>query len=79
MRSSRARRAAAVLGLWGVRLTARLESIAPRATLFVLLAAVIAFAPAIFGSFHLDDYSLLGDPAFTNGAGALEFGFPLAG
>jgi len=49
-----------------------LRVIPKRATLFVLLAAAIAFAPSIAGSFHLDDYSLLGDPAFTTFGGWAE-------
>ena len=51
---------------------ARLEGIALRSSLVLILAAVLAFAPAILGSFHLDDYSILGDPAYTTPGGALD-------
>ena len=46
--------------------------IALRPTFLLILAAALAFAPAIAGSLHLDDYSILGDPAYTTPGGALD-------
>ena len=53
-----------------------LRVIPKRATLLLLLATAIAFAPSIAGSFHLDDYSVLGDPAFTSFGGWAELLHP---
>ncbi|MBY0504915.1 MAG: glycosyltransferase family 39 protein [Bryobacteraceae bacterium] len=38
----------------------------------MILAAALAFAPAILGSAHLDDYAVFADPAYTTPAGAWE-------
>ena len=52
--------------------TVRLRDIAPRPTLLLILAAALAFAPSIAGTWHLDDYSILSDPAYTTPGGALD-------
>ncbi len=54
------------------RLAARIEAIALRSPIFLILAAALAFGPAITGSFHLDDYSILVDPAYTAANGVLD-------
>lgn len=55
---------------------ARLESIAIRSILLLLLAAAITFSPAIGGSFLLDDQSVLADPAFTTPSGVFDLLHP---
>jgi len=38
----------------------------------LILAALLAFSPAILSSFHFDNYSLFSDPAVTSAAGWWE-------
>ena len=43
----------------------------------ILAATGLAFAPTLWASFHLDDYSVLGDPMLTSPSGAWEVWQPL--